>query len=44
MKMYNNCDEDPELSQPGCINKCKIMMSETTRTKIDAEFRALDRE
>jgi hypothetical protein len=38
MKMYNLGDEDPELSQPGCINKCRIMMTETTRNRIEANY------
>lgn len=38
MKMYNLGDEDPELSQPGCINKCRIMMSEATRNRIEANY------
>ena len=36
--MYNTGDEDPEMSQPGCINKCKIMMTEPTRIRIEREY------
>jgi len=36
--MYNTGDEDPEMSQPGCINKCRIMMPEPTRIRIEREY------